>query len=299
MNLRNSLLLTLLGLLAALGGCVPKQQALPDNPYRIEPGGRPWIIAHGGAKALFPENTMMAFEGAMRIGVDALEMDVNLTQDDVLVTLHDLTIDGMSDGSGEAIGYTFAELQAFNFAHDFQALDGSYPLRDTVVRIPRLREVLEAFPGTYHIIELKNPGEDGKRAAALLKGLIDSLDMKDRVVIASFHDEVLRHFLSLTDGSYALSSSEEETKDFVFTGLSAMEYLYRPRSAVVAIPTESAGIPLDAQRVIRSAHRRNMAVQYWTINEQDEMRSLIEAGADGLITDRPDLMQKVLEEMGF
>ena len=67
----------------------------------------------------------------------------------------------------------------------------------------------------------------------------------------------------------------------------------------MAIPTKNSGINLASKRVINSAHRRNMAVHYWTINDKEEMKHLVELGADGLITDRPDLMKEVLREMGF
>ena len=78
-----------------------------------------------------------------------------------------------------------------------------------------------------------------------------------------------------------------------------MEFLFKPRAAIAAFPTESSGIKLSSKRVVNSAHRRNMGMYYWTINNKETMRMLIEAGADGLITDRPDLMQEVLFEMGY
>ena len=78
-----------------------------------------------------------------------------------------------------------------------------------------------------------------------------------------------------------------------------MEFLYRPKASIIAIPTSNSGVNLASKRVIKSAHRRKMAVHYWTINDKEEMKKLIELGADGLITDRPDLMKEVLEELGF
>jgi glycerophosphoryl diester phosphodiesterase len=285
--------------LGLMPGCVPQQNILSDNPFRIPPGSRPWVIAHGGGKDLFPENTLAAFRGADSIGVDMLEMDVNLTKDSVLVCLHDLTIDATSEGSGAALDYSFAELQQFNFGHDFRDLAGNYPYRAKPVRIPGLEEVMAAFPDAYLNIEIKNSGEDGKRAARQLKKLIEQQGAEGRVLAASFHDEVMRYFLEIAETSWAVSTSEEETKDFVFSGLSGMEFLYSPRGLAVQIPVESSGINLSAERLIRSAQRRNMAVHYWTINDKAEMRRLIEAGADGLITDRPDLMRELLAEMGF
>jgi glycerophosphoryl diester phosphodiesterase len=291
--------LTIFCLLAGLSACVPQQQQLSPNPYLIEKDGRPWVIVHGGAKALFPENTMVAFEGVQTYRPDALEMDVCLTRDDILVTHHDLTIDDESDGSGTLRDFSYEELQAFNFGHNFQDLDGNYPYRDQAVRIPKLEEVFERYGDMPMVVELKNRGENGKRAAEVLKALIEEYQMEERIIVASFSDEVLSHFFDITEGAIATSTSEEETKDFVFTGLSAVDMLYRPDASVIQIPTKNSGIALDNRRLIRAAHRRKMAVHYWTINDPEEMRELIELGADGLITDRPDLMWEVLEEMGF
>ena len=278
--------------------CVPKQDALTPNRF-LTGDGRPWILAHGGAKALFPENTLVAFDGSMAIGVDVLEIDVCMTADEVLVPHHDLTIDATSDGEGEVIGFTFEELQFFNFGHDFTDLDEQQPYRDNPVRIPSLEAVILRYADVEFVLEIKNRGENGRRAAEVMWELIRATGIEDRVVVASFHQDVLDYFVEISEGSIPVSGAQEETEDFVFSGLSGMEFLYGPEAVLLQIPRSSAGISLDTRRLIESAHRRHMAVHYWTINDPDEMRRLIELGADGLITDRPDLMRQVLQEMGF
>ncbi len=278
---------------------MPAQDAIETNPYRISKGDAPWIIGHGGAKQLFPENTMLAFRGAAQIGVDALEMDFCMTKDEILVTHHDLTIDRMSDGTGNLIDYTYDELLQFNFGEGFQDINGNYPYKEDTVAIGKLEEVFIEFSDKPLMVEIKNVGENGKRAAELLKALIEKHQIQDHIVVVAFSEEVLAYFYEITNGEILIGTSEEETKDFVFTGLSAMEFLYQPNASVVAIPTANSGISLASKRIINSAHRRNMAVHYWTINDKATMRDLIEKGADGLITDRPDLMKEVLVEMGF
>lgn len=286
-----------------LQSCVPEQEAIEINPYQLTANKAPWIIAHGGSKHLFPENTMMAFQGSENIGVDALEMDVTMTKDEVLVTHHDLTIDRMSNGTGRVIDYTYEELLQFNFGHNFQDINGDFPYRTDTIGIPvnigKLEDVFTTFNDKQLMVELKDRGEDGKRAAEVLKSMIEQFELQHNIVVVAFSEEVLSYFYEITNGEVLIGTSEEETKDFVFTGLSAMEFLYRPEATVVAIPTENSGINLATKRIINSAHRRNMAVHYWTINDKATMKELIELGADGLITDRPDLMQEVLEEMGF
>ncbi|MCI4668539.1 MAG: glycerophosphodiester phosphodiesterase [Bacteroidia bacterium] len=294
--MKKYLIILIIGISSA---CVPQQKLAPSNPFLLEDGMRPWIIAHGGSKDLFPENTMIAFNGSVQIGIDALEIDLCMTKDEQIVCHHDLTIDRTSDGEGDLINYTFEELQEFNFGADFTDIDGMMPYKDSLVHIPLLQEVIESFPSMPLIIELKNRAENGKRAAEKLKDLLDNYDLKDRVIVASFSKEVLDHFAEITDNKYMVSGSEAEVEDFVFSGLSGVAFLYRPKSVAVQIPMSQAGINLSTRRIINSAHSRNMAVHYWTIDDKDDMKLLLDNGADGLITDRPDLMWEVLEEMGF
>ena len=282
-----------------LSACVPKQDLLQPNVFQIEEAERPWILAHGGAKKLYPENTMLAFESVQQYAIDALEMDVCITKDDVLVTHHDLTIDRTSDGSGELVSFTYEELLAFNFGENFKNLSDDYPFQDSLIAIGNLSDVMSRYGHLYLNIELKNRGENGMRAAEKLAELISQHGLEDKVLVASFSDEVLDHFLEVSEGKVAISTSEEATKDLVFTGISGADYLYRPHAAAAQIPTKNSGINLGTSRLINACHRRDMAVHYWTIDDTTEMRKLIEMGADGLITDRPDLMEKLLERMGY
>lgn len=282
-----------------VASCVPEQKAYPDNPFRIEEGQKPWIIAHGGSKALWPENTMMAMDSSVGLGVDALEMDVRLTKDDILVLRHDETIDRMSNGEGKVRDFTFAELQKFNFGHGFEDLDGNTPYENAMVPIVTLENVLSRYEGMYMNVELKDDGDDGIKAADFLKALIDKYDMQNKVLVASFHDDVLKHYCKETDKSYPMSTAKKETTKMVLTTKTATGIFYAPEAVATQIPMESSGLNLAKKRIVKSAHRHNMAVHYWTINDREDMKALIEMGADGLITDRPDVMLKLLAEMGF
>lgn len=282
-----------------MASCVPEQKAYPDNPFRIEEGAKPWIIAHGGSKALWPENTMMAMDSSVNLGVDALEMDVRLTKDEILVLRHDETIDRMSNGEGKVRDFTLAELQQFNFGHGFEDLDGNAPYENAMVPIATLESIFSKYEGMYMNVELKDDGDDGIKAADLLKALIDKYHMQNKVLVASFHDKVLKHYCKETDKNYPMSTAKKETTKMVLTTKTATGIFYAPEAVATQIPMESSGLNLAKKRIVKSAHRHNMAVHYWTINEKDEMKALIEMGADGLITDRPDVMLKLLAEMGF
>ncbi|MDF1573324.1 MAG: glycerophosphodiester phosphodiesterase [Bacteroidales bacterium] len=282
-----------------LASCVPEQDFLPQNPYIIEEGGRPWVIAHGGAKQLWPENTMPAFEGSVQMGVDVLEIDMKITKDEVLVCHHDHTIDRMSDGEGELGAYTYEELLAFNFGEGFEALDGSFPYQDDTIRIPKLEEVFDRYTDMYFTVEIKDRGESGQRAGELLKALVETWQLEDRMIVAAFDDETLTAFQGLEGNNIPVSTSQKEATKFVITAKTLTGVFYAPEAVALQLPMEQSGLNLSRKHVINSAHKHNMAVHYWTINDKEDMRLLIENGADGLMTDRPDIMLELLEEMGY
>ena len=265
-------------------------------------GEAPLVVAHGGAKHLNPENTMMAFDYAVNAKVDILEMDVALTKDTVLVTIHDLTIDDTSDSTGSVIDYTFQELQQFNFAYNFKDLDGNYPYRDTLVKIPSLKEILEKYPNEFMLIEIKDNGANGKLAAEVLLSLIVDYNMSKKVAAFSFSDEVMNHFHSINSAGIFTGASLSDGLAFAAALEANPDTVLPLRYDVLAIPTSFTiplSISLDSDTIITAAHRNEVAIHYWTINEKEEMKSLIQKGVDGIITDRPDLMREALSEEGF
>ncbi|MFY0672080.1 MAG: glycerophosphodiester phosphodiesterase [Bacteroidia bacterium] len=278
--------------------CNRDQKIIETNEFIISENVAPLIIAHGGSKALFPENTMLAFDESVKIGVDALEMDVCLTKDEILVTHHDKTIDRMSDGEGAVYNYTFADLLNFNFGYDFVDLKGDKPYKNSKVEIAKLESVIEKYSNYPLIIEIKDEDELGKKAADLLTALIDKYGIKSTTIIASFHDNIIDYIID-KDNGFLVSTAESEARRMVITTKSGMTLFYKPSAMALQLPMESAGLNLTRKRIIKHAHKRNMAVHYWTINNKEDMKLLIENGADGLITDRPDLMNEVLIEMGF
>lgn len=283
----------------AMSSCVPEQDFLPQNPYIIGEGSRPWVIAHGGSKKLWPENTMLAFEGSAALGVDVLEIDMKITKDDVLVCHHDQTIDRMSDGEGELGEFTYQELLAFNFGEGFEDLDGSFPYQEDTVRICKLEEVFDRFQDYYYTVEIKDRGDRGLRAGELLKALVEKYQLEERMIVACFDDEILTAFQALENNSIPVSTSQKEATKFVITAKSLTGVFYAPEAVALQLPMEQSNLDLTKKHVINSAHKHNMAIHYWTIDDKEDMRMLIENGADGLMTDRPDIMLDLLEEMGY
>ncbi|MBC8344376.1 MAG: glycerophosphodiester phosphodiesterase [Bacteroidetes bacterium] len=291
--------LLLIGIVVSTNSCTKDQDILPDNKYIIGEGNRPLVIAHGGAKELWPENTMIAFDGSVGLGVDMLEMDVKITKDSVLVCHHDDDIKGMSNGSGKVSSFTYSELLDYNFGYYFKDLDGNYPFQTQKVEITRLEDVFNNYFDYLFTVEIKDTEDHGKLAAEKLLELIEKFDLSDQIIVACFDEETLEYFRTISEQKVPVSASQKETTKFVLSAKAQSSTLYHPHAVAFQIPVSSSIINLDRKHIIKAAHRHNMAVHYWTINDKEEMRNLIEKGADGLITDRPDIMLDLLKEMGW
>lgn len=226
--MKNKLLYSLLILSLSLVSCVPDQDILPYNNFILEDGARPWVIGHGGTKALFPENTMLAFAGAMEIGVDVLEMDIKLTKDNILVCHHDNEIDRMSNGSGIVHDFTYAELKAFNFGYTFEDLDGNRPYENDFVEICLLKDVFEAWPEMYFNVEIKDTGDVAKIAGEELLKLIESNYLKSQIIVASFSDESLDYFQELSGNTIPVSASKGKPNLLLFQVLPIPVFFIHP-----------------------------------------------------------------------
>lgn len=256
----------------------------------------PLLFAHRGGAALAPENTLAAFQNAVDLGADALELDIRLTADGELVVIHDDTVDRTTDGAGKVIDKTVAELKQLDAGHRFTLDAGkTYPFRGKGVVIPTLTEVLRAFPDRIINIDIKDPLP---AAAEHLADVIDAAGAQDRVIVGSFHDDTLRRFSRLAPG-VATIAGVNETRFFTVLQRLGLTRLHRPLGDIYEIPPASGAFCLDTPRFITRAHTLNQRVVYWTIDDPAEMRRLLERGADGIITDRPDLAAQVFRELGY
>lgn len=265
-----------------------------DHPYYAVDSDRPLVIAHQGGDGLWPGDTMFAFQNAADMGVDVLEMDAHITKDGVLVLMHDETVDRTTDGTGEIESMTLDEIKKLDAGYDWTPDDGAtFPFRGQGVTVPTLEEVFQAFPQMRMTIEIK------KTTAPMSKPfcqLIRKYNMQDKVLIASFHDERLKEFRAECP-EVATSSAKNETTVFVLLTKPFLGGFYSPKFFSLQVPEESGGITVMTPAFVKAAHERNIAVEPWTINDQDTMKKLITWGVDGIITDRPDLMLEILEDL--
>jgi len=257
---------------------------------------RPLLFAHRGGGALAPENTVPAFLNGVRLGADALELDVRITADDQVVVFHDETLERTTNGNGKVREHTLAELVQLDAGYYFSSDDGAtYPYRDQGVTIPTLAEVYAEFPTQLINIDIKDPLPE---AAERLAVVIEEAGATDRTIVGSFHSDILTQFRSLAP-AIATAASKGEVRAFYLFNFFGLGRLHRPLADVYQIPTSTGGVQLGTDRFIQNAHRLNQAVHYWTIDDPDEMRRLLEIGADGIITDRPDLALEIFQELGY
>jgi len=257
------------------------------------------VMAHGGGLDLAPGGTLEAFRQSDELGVDVLEYDVHITSDDELVVIHDATVDRTTDGSGTVNEMTLEEVQSLDAGHSFQDENGDYPYRDQGIYIPTVEEVFEEFDHTRHLIELKdtNDPELYEDMAQEMWDLIETHDMHEDVMIASFDHNINELFADISDGTVAIGAGEQEAEEFVIAHKAFANLLYNPSADAFQLPTEQRGFNLADWKLIRGANNRGMQVYYWTINDEETMRELVELGAHGIMTDDPELLMEVIDDV--
>ncbi len=257
-------------------------------------GLRPTLhISHRGGAALAPENTLLAFERAVRAHrTDMLELDVHVTRDGELVVAHDATVNRCSNGTGEISALTLAELRALDFGFRFTRDGGaSFPFRGQGVRISTFGEVLEAFPGMRLNVELKSAPAGAEQAFA---AAVRAAGATSRLCCGSEHDELAeRMHRALPDGCFFYPRNA--LAEYVLTLRGGESPPDDPRYTVLDLPLEVDGLRLVDQALLEETRRTGRWVNVWTIDDPEQMRQLVQEGVGGIMTDRPDLLRAVLD----
>lgn len=256
----------------------------------------PIILAHRGGSLIAPENSMSAFKKAAGLGVHGFEIDIRLSKDEEIVVFHDEFINRTTDGEGRIADMTLSELKAFDLGYHFLNEQKEYEYRSKGETIILLRELFEEFPHMLINIDMKDSPEtyEGSLIPSKLWRLIEELGVHNRVVVTSFYDEQIDRFNLYAQNSVALGAGENEVRKAYSAFTSQFKHLYHPRTDVVQIPVKSSIFPLDGEGFIQFLSNLNIPVHYWTINDLQTMERLLQSGAKGIITDRPDLAVSLL-----
>lgn len=255
-------------------------------------------IAHRGGRGLAPEGTMTAFDNAVKLGVDMFEFDTHITKDGHLVVIHDDTVDRTTNGVGKVNDLTLAEIQELDAGYYFTDEKGDYSFRNQGIYIPTVKEVFVKYPNMRHLIEMKdtNRPEVYEDVIQELWRLIQEYHMEDNIMVGSFNHRINERFEQVSWGTIPVGAGEDKATQFVKKHLVYLNGLAGSDVDSLQLPTADSGMKLTFSNLIKSAQRRNMSVYYWTVNEEAEMRELIEKRVDGIITDYPDRLAKVLVE---
>ena len=322
------ILLTIVMFFAVIN-IIPPKKNVENNPFVVGKGELPMIAAHRGGGKNNPENTMLAFrEAVLTIGVDIIESDLYLTADGYLVYNHDSYIDETCNVNGDISldevkalcedknnrhyieDMTLAELQQYNFGYYFENEEGVRIYKDVediaaaglqIATVDQLFEMFyESHPDLLFIVEIKDGDDRGREACRILADALNAYpEYKDQIVIGTFNDEIEQElkdkYPELLRGAPTGSAAK-----FVLTQYLGVNIFDNGDFACLQIPLsydiKGFHIALDNVGLVKRAHRRNVAVQYWTINDPDEMRMLIEMGVDCIMTDDPVLLAEILEE---
>ena len=248
-------------------------------------------MAHRGGEGQWPSNTLYAFQQALSLGMDALELDIHLSADGALIVRHDPVVETTSNGRGAICDLSLAEIKALDAGYTWTADGGrSYPFRGMGITIPTLEEVLQAFPDTWINIDIK-PEEPA--ATIQLAEALRQYKHLERAVVGSFHERQLQLFRRLCP-QVATAAGVNETRAFFGMSTLRLGGHYRPPVFAFQIPEYSGWLRVVTPRLIRDAHAHGIRVNIWTVNETEDMRRLIDWGVDGLITDYPERLLKLL-----
>lgn len=238
------------------------------------------IYAHRGASGYAPENTLEAFAMAAEMRADGVELDVHICRSGELVVTHDELVDRCSDGSGRVADMTLAELKKLHF-------NRTHP-EFAEARIPTLEEVFRLLkPAGLKInIELKNSVIDYPDLEAKTLEAIAKAGMEDRILFSSFnHFSMMRVKQLAPDMPCGLLYEATMLKPWAYAVALGMDALH-PAYPAVLLPGGQC----------TAAHRAGIRINAWTVNREADIRAVLAEGADGVITNYPDLARRILEE---
>jgi glycerophosphoryl diester phosphodiesterase len=253
---------------------------------------RPWLIAHRGGAGLAPENTLPAFDRGVELGATCLELDVRRTCDGAVVVFHDPDTARIAGEGGSVESRTLEELRRLDAGFTFTPDGGrTHPYRGRGVRIPSLAELLARHPGMRLNIDAK--GREPELAEALATE-IRRAGAIERVCIGSERDEQGERLRALLpEACHFLPAGA--ARRHVLSAKSGIGASRCPRGWDCAeLPLRAGGLTVVSARVVRHFHALGMKVFVWTVDDEPDMRELLGVGVDGIMTDRPDVLARVL-----
>ena len=263
---------------------------MPSPPNLLTDPDARLVIGHRGAAGEAPENTLASFTLALEQGADALEFDVRVSADGEAVVMHDPLIDRTTDRAGGVGRLTLAELREADAGARFSTDGGqTWPWRGRGVMLPTVGEVLEAFPATPLLIEIKVALAAGPLAKAIL-----AHDAASRCVIAGEDDEAVAPFRR--EPFLAGASKRDIVRLFAASFIGRAPKPGGPR--LYAVPFRFHGLKVPSPRLIRTAREAGAPVHVWTVDDAATAREVWRAGVAGIVTNHPARIRSAREAVG-
>jgi glycerophosphoryl diester phosphodiesterase len=242
------------------------------------------VIGHRGNRAYAPENTIESFKQAIAVGADAIEFDVRVSADGIPVVHHDPTLERTTDGIGEIARTDFVKLKDLDAGANFTRDGGkTYPYRGAGLGIPTFEEVVELFPSTPFIIEIKDP-----LVAPAVRQIIEKHKAEWRCLIDGYDELAIRPF---ENSSIAYGASMTGVASLMKKVVLGRRVDRMPYSAL-CVPLSYKGLPLPVRRFARVARQQGRQIHVWTVNDPAVALDLWKDGINGIISDDPALMLK-------
>lgn len=237
-------------------------------------------IAHRGYSGRYPENTMLAFQKAWEAGCDGIELDVQLTKDDIIVIMHDERIDRTSDGEGFIRDYTYEELFSFDCSFKFK---GQYGIN----KIPTLEEYLAWVKptGLFTNIELKNSVYYYTKLEDKVIAMVKRFEMEEKVMFSSFSNVSVLKCKKLMPGIKMGFLTETPIGN---AGFYTSEY---------GIEAYHPDLSWLTKEEVDDCKKHNVAVNVWTVNKEEDMKKMLDWGVDGVFTNEPEVLRNLLDQI--
>jgi len=262
---------------------------------------QPWLFGHRGNSAGFPENTLLAFEECVLSGCDANEMDVYLSGDGVLMIIHDSTVDRTTNGSGRVDSMDLSELKRLDAGYRFTTDGGrTYPFRDQGLTIPTVEELFSSpfFVEGHGDIVFNIDVKESNRIEYACEQLVESIRRHNffhRVIAGSFTKQTT-DYLRQIDPEVMTMAPLEEIVAFTALYYANRSDEYVPLADHFQVPV---GYVRDVADYISKANEIGARMDFWTINDMGLVERLLEAGADGIMTDNVDEAYQVFLRLGY
>jgi glycerophosphoryl diester phosphodiesterase len=260
---------------------------MTDRPFLT--GEHPIRFAHRGSRLLWPENTWRAFDGAIEgLGYSYVETDIRVTRDGIVVVFHDETLERTTNGIGKVSDWDWEDLRHLDAGYRFSPDGESFPSRGTGVTISRLDDTLARYPDVRFNIDLKAPACEWAVAEVIAR-----MRAADRSLVGSFADRRIARFRRITKGSVATAAGPSAS--LAMYAASRLGRTVNRGWDAYQLPRKIRGGAVD-RKLVDAVHDSGAHIHVWTVDEPEYMHELLDLGVDGIVTDRPDLLNDVLEE---